>query len=98
PKLPPALAQGAGNVTIKTGAATEPVKDKEAIKAAFPHTYGLPVLEFAAGAAADAGDAQPLKVGVVLSGGQAPGGHNVIARIFDSIRAIHADSQVYGFT
>ncbi len=98
PKLPPALAQGADNVTIKIGAATEPVKDKEAIKAAFPNTYGLPVIEFAAGAAADAAPAQPLKVGVVLSGGQAPGGHNVIAGIFDSIRAIHADSQVYGFT
>lgn len=97
PKLPPALAQGAGNVTIKTGAATEPVKDKEAIKVAFPHTYGLPVIEFAAGAAADAAAPKPLKVGVVLSGGQAPGGHNVIAGIFDSIRAIHADSQVYGF-
>ncbi|HLU69364.1 MAG TPA: diphosphate--fructose-6-phosphate 1-phosphotransferase, partial [Fibrobacteria bacterium] len=97
PKLPPALAQGADNVTIKTGAATEPVKDKEAIKAAFPNTYGLPVIEFVAGAAADAAAAKPLKVGVVLSGGQAPGGHNVIAGLFDSIRAIHKDSQVYGF-
>lgn len=97
PKLPPALAQGADRVTLTTGAATEPVKDKEAIKAAFPHTYGLPVIEFVAGADASAAPAAPLKVGVVLSGGQAPGGHNVIAGIFDAIRKIHRESRVYGF-
>lgn len=97
PKLPPALAQGANRVTLKTGAATEPVKDKEAIQAAFPHTYGLPLIDFAAGGAST-GSATPLKVGVVLSGGQAPGGHNVIAGIFDSLRAIHPDSQVFGFS
>lgn len=98
PKLPPALLQGADKVTIKIGAATEPVKDKEAIKAAFPHTYGMPVIEFAAGSDAASAPARALKVGVVLSGGQAPGGHNVIAGIFDSIRAIHKDSQVFGFS
>jgi pyrophosphate--fructose-6-phosphate 1-phosphotransferase len=97
PKLPPALAQGANRVTLKTGAATEPVKDKKAIQAAFPNTYGLPLIDFAAGGASP-NPATPLKVGVVLSGGQAPGGHNVIAGIFDSIRAIHPDSQVFGFS
>jgi pyrophosphate--fructose-6-phosphate 1-phosphotransferase len=97
PKLPPALAQGADRVTVKTGAATEPVKDKEAIKLAFPNTYGLPVLEFSAGGA-PSGEAKALKVGVVLSGGQAPGGHNVIAGIFDAVRAMHKDSQVFGFS
>jgi pyrophosphate--fructose-6-phosphate 1-phosphotransferase len=97
PKLPPALAQGANRVTLKTGAATEPVKDKEAIQAAFPHTYGLPLIDFQAGGASTS-SATPLKVGVVLSGGQAPGGHNVIAGIFDSLRAIHKDSQVFGFS
>jgi pyrophosphate--fructose-6-phosphate 1-phosphotransferase len=97
PKLPPALAQGADRVAVKTGAATEPVKDKEAIKLAFPHTCGLPLIDFEAGGAST-GSATPLKVGVVLSGGQAPGGHNVIAGIFDSVRAIHKDSQVFGFS
>lgn len=97
PKLPPALAQGVDRVTLKAGAATEPVKDKEAIKLAFPNTYGLPVIDFAAGADAAADAARALKVGVVLSGGQAPGGHNVIAGIFDAVRAIHPDSQVFGF-
>ncbi|HEX2613157.1 MAG TPA: diphosphate--fructose-6-phosphate 1-phosphotransferase [Fibrobacteria bacterium] len=97
PKLPPALAQGADRVTLKAGAATEPVKDKEAIQAAFPKTYGMPVIEFSAGTASS-GAAKALKVGVVLSGGQAPGGHNVIAGIFDAIRKIHKDSQVFGFS
>ncbi len=97
PKLPPALAQGADHVSVKAGAATEPVKDKEAIKLAFPNTYGMPLLDFAAGEASG-GEAKALKVGVVLSGGQAPGGHNVIAGIFDAVRAIHKDSQVIGFT
>lgn len=100
PKLPPALARGAGRVAVNTGAATEPVKDKEAIKLAFPNTCGMPLLDFEAGnaGAASGGEAKALKVGVVLSGGQAPGGHNVIAGIFDSIRAIHKDSMLYGFT
>jgi diphosphate-dependent phosphofructokinase len=100
PKLPPALAQGADRVTVKAGAATEPVKDKEAIKLAFPHTCGMPLLSMEAAGSADTatGSATPLKVGVVLSGGQAPGGHNVIAGIFDAIRVLHKDSQVFGFT
>ena len=97
PKLPPALAQGADHVAVVTGAATQPVKDKEAIKLAFPHTCGLPLVSFEAGKASG-GEAKPLNVGVVLSGGQAPGGHNVIAGIFDAVRAIHKDSRVFGFT
>ena len=97
PKLPPALRQGADQVRIKTGSPTAPIKDAEAIKSAFPKTCGLPLLSFETGAVEGAA-AKPLKVGVVLSGGQAPGGHNVIAGIFDSIRAIHRESAVYGFT
>ena len=97
PKLPPALAQGADHVAVVTGAATQPVKDKEAIKLAFPHTCGLPLVSFEAGKASG-GEAKPLNVGVVLSGGQAPGGHNVIAGIFDAVRAIHKESRVFGFT
>jgi pyrophosphate--fructose-6-phosphate 1-phosphotransferase len=97
PKLPPALARGADHVAVKTGAATEPIKDKEAVRLAFPRTCGMPLLSFEAGPPSG-GEARALKVGVVLSGGQAPGGHNVIAGLFDSIRAIHGDSVLYGFT
>ena len=97
PKLPPALRQGADHVKVKIGAATAPIKDAEAIKSTFPKTCGLPLLSFETGTI-EGGAAKPLKVGVVLSGGQAPGGHNVIAGIFDSIRAIHKDSTVYGFS
>ena len=96
PKLPPALSLGADRVEIRTGAPAEPVKDKEAIREAFPKSYGLPLLSFKTGGAADA-NAAPLKVGVILSGGQAPGGHNVIAGIFDSIRSINGNSVLYGF-
>ena len=94
PKLPPSLRQGIAKVKVVEGKAAEPVKDKVAIKQAFPLTYGMPLVSFQSG---DAGESKPLKVGVVLSGGQAPGGHNVIAGIFDSIRAIHPKSEVYGF-
>ncbi len=97
PKLPPSLSQGIERVQIKTGAATDSVKDQEAIRAAFPKTYGLPLISLeAAGTSAEV--PKPLRVGVVLSGGQAPGGHNVIAGVFDSIRALHKDSVLYGFT
>lgn len=95
PKLPPSLRQGIAKVKAVEGKPAEPVKDKDAIKQAFPLTYGMPLVSFQTGDAA--GDGKPLKVGVVLSGGQAPGGHNVIAGIFDSIRAIHPKSEVYGF-
>ncbi|MEK7392489.1 MAG: 6-phosphofructokinase, partial [Fibrobacterota bacterium] len=94
PKLPPVLRKGPGAVELKFGAATESVADQAAVKALFPNTYGQPVAEFVAGASTLAG---PLTVGVVLSGGQAPGGHNVIAGIFDGLKAINAASRVIGF-
>ena len=92
PKLPKALE---GNVKAVLGEATKSVSDQEAIQQLFPNTYGLPklVFETSSGAAA----AQPLNAGVILSGGQAPGGHNVIAGIFDGIKKIHPDSRLYGF-
>ena len=102
PKLPPSLRQGIAKVKLVEGKAAEPVKDKDAIRKAFPLTYGMPLVSFQpgeGGAASGSGTegGKPLKVGVVLSGGQAPGGHNVIAGIFDGIRAIHPKSEVYGF-
>ncbi|WP_299318735.1 diphosphate--fructose-6-phosphate 1-phosphotransferase [uncultured Porphyromonas sp.] len=92
PKLPKALE---GNVKAVLGEATKSVSDQEAIQQLFPNTYGLPKLVFET--SSEAAAAQPLNAGVILSGGQAPGGHNVIAGIFDGIKKIHPDSRLYGF-
>lgn len=85
-----------GNVKIEEGAATESVRDQEEIQKLFPHTYGMPIVTFA-GSTGKPGTDTPHNVGVILSGGQAPGGHNVIAGIFDGIRRLHPDSKLYGF-
>ena len=93
PKLPKALK---GKVAIKEGAATQSVADQDAIKALFPNTYGMPIISFES---SDKGIevSKPISVGVILSGGQAPGGHNVISGIFDGVKNLHKDSKVYGF-
>ena len=91
PKLPKALL---GAVKAVEGAPTQSVGNQEEIKKLFPNTYGMPVIEF------EAGEAQQLpaiNVGVILSGGQAPGGHNVISGLFDGIKSINPDSKLYGF-
>lgn len=85
-----------GNVKIAEGAATESVADQKEIKELFPNTYGLPIVTFKQ-AEGEIGASDPVNVGVILSGGQAPGGHNVIAGIFDGIKRIHKDSKLYGF-
>ena len=92
PKLPKALE---GSVTVRLGEATQSVSDQKEIKELFPNTYGLPKLTFEATQAGEQG--QAVNVGVILSGGQAPGGHNVIAGLFDGIKRIHPDSRLYGF-
>ncbi|WP_277086314.1 diphosphate--fructose-6-phosphate 1-phosphotransferase [Porphyromonas catoniae] len=92
PKLPAALE---GAVEVRLGEATKSVSDQDAIQSLFPNTYGLPKLTFEA--SSEAVEAKPLNAGVILSGGQAPGGHNVIAGIFDGIKKIHPDSRLYGF-
>ncbi len=93
PKLPKALK---GTIAIKEGAATQSVADQDAIKSLFPNTYGMPILSFES---SDNGISvsKPIHVGVILSGGQAPGGHNVISGIFDGVKKLHKDSKVYGF-
>ena len=93
PKMPAGLK---GNVIMKEGAATVSVADREEISALFPLTYGMPIVTFSR-TSGDTGNDQPLNVGVILSGGQAPGGHNVIAGIFDGLKRLHADSKLYGF-
>jgi pyrophosphate--fructose-6-phosphate 1-phosphotransferase len=92
PKLPKALK---GAVKVNQGKATESVADQEAIRKLFPNTYGMPLIQFAE--AAEAVNFPAVNVGVILSGGQAPGGHNVISGIFDGIKALNKDSKLYGF-
>lgn len=91
PKLPKAL-QGA--VKVSEGAPTQSVDNQAEIKELFPNTYGMPVIEFVEG---EAQQLPPFNVGVILSGGQAPGGHNVISGLFDGIKSLNADSKLYGF-
>lgn len=92
PKLPIVLT---GPVKAVAGKPTQSVANQEEIKALFPSTYGLPELKFEKNATPAAG--RPVNVGVILSGGQAPGGHNVISGIFDGIKKIHRDSRLFGF-
>ncbi|WP_321345756.1 diphosphate--fructose-6-phosphate 1-phosphotransferase [uncultured Draconibacterium sp.] len=92
PKLPKSLK---GDVKLVEGAKTESVADQKDIAELFPNTYGMPLISFEAADAA--AERQPVNVGVILSGGQAPGGHNVISGIFDGIKNIHPDSKLYGF-
>ena len=91
PKLPKALQ---GPVSAKEGNPTQSVGNQEEIKKLFPNTYGMPVIEFEAG---EAKEVAPFNVGVILSGGQAPGGHNVISGLFDGIKTLNKDSKLYGF-
>ena len=91
PKLPKAL-QGA--VKIKEGKATQSVGDQEEIKKLFPNTYGMPIVEFEPATEAIN---KKLNVGIILSGGQAPGGHNVITGLFDQIKKLNPENRLYGF-
>ena len=91
PKLPTALK---GNVVLSEGANTESVADQVEIKKLFPNTYGMPLITFEAG---DKKEYPAVGVGVILSGGQAPGGHNVISGIFDGLMALNPNNKLYGF-
>ena len=95
PKLPKGLQ---GVVTLKEGKPTQSVGDQDEIKKLFPNTYGLPLVEFVPSEdkASDAGN-KTMNVGVILSGGQAPGGHNVISGIFDGIKKLNPANKLYGF-
>ncbi|MCR5512983.1 MAG: diphosphate--fructose-6-phosphate 1-phosphotransferase [Prevotella sp.] len=91
PKLPKAL-QGA--VKIKEGKPTQSVGDQEEIKKLFPNTYGMPIVEFEPATEANH---TKMNVGIILSGGQAPGGHNVITGLFDQIKKLNPENRLYGF-
>ena len=93
PKMPVALS---GNVRLAEGKATQSVADQEEIKKLFPNTYGLPVITMEP--SSEAPKAQPaINVGVILSGGQAPGGHNVISGLFDGLKRLNPENKLYGF-
>ena len=97
PKLPTALW---GNVKAVEGAATESVADQEQIKKLFPNTYGLPELRFEKDtdvAKVKSANKEVINVGVILSGGQAPGGHNVISGLFDGLKSLNKANRLYGF-
>ncbi len=91
PKLPKALK---GAVKAKEGKATESVGNQKEIKELFPNTYGMPVVEFVP---AESENKEAVNVGVILSGGQAPGGHNVISGLFDGVKSLNKESKLYGF-
>ena len=95
PKLPSSIKSG--NVKIKEGAATQSVADQEEIKKLFPNTYGMPIVTFENGCDCGKATMPAFNVGVILSGGQAPGGHNVISGIFDGLKSINSDCKLYGF-
>ncbi len=95
PKLPQCLADGINNLEMEEGKATESVRDQEAIKELFAKTYGKPIVTFKS---TGNKKASPVKnVGVILSGGQAPGGHNVIAGLFDALKQANPENKLYGF-
>jgi len=93
PKLPRIFAQNGAVLRPVEGERLEPDQDRETLRQLFPKTYGMPVITFEPGQI----DRRPLTVGVILSGGPAPGGHNVIAGLFDGLKSIHPDSRLYGF-
>ncbi len=94
PKLPTALW---GAIKVVAGEPTTSVGDQEEIKKLFPNTYGLPILTFEKDSNAKKSINEPFNVGVILSGGQAPGGHNVISGLFDGIKNINKKNKLYGF-
>jgi pyrophosphate--fructose-6-phosphate 1-phosphotransferase len=95
PKLPSILRGSIDKVTTVKGSAAEPAEDRDRLRAIFPRTYGLPTVTLAAGD--NPAIRKAMRIGVILSGGPAPGGHNVIAGIFDGLKSANPDSTLYGF-
>ncbi|MBE6107650.1 MAG: diphosphate--fructose-6-phosphate 1-phosphotransferase [Erysipelotrichaceae bacterium] len=95
PKLPGMLRNGIANICVKEGEETQSVADQEKIKALFPNTYGKKEITFQKGE--NTSEAKKQVVGVILSGGQAPGGHNVICGLYDALKATNKENVLYGF-
>ncbi len=92
PKLPLGLR---GNVSIKEGEPTQSVGDQEEIQKLFPNTYGMPLVQFVP--SDEKKEYAPMNIGIILSGGQAPGGHNVICGLYDELKKQNASNKLYGF-
>lgn len=95
PKLPASLAGGINSLTMSEGSKTQAVKDCEQIEELFKNTYGKPVVTFKSSSSKEA--CEKRNIGVILSGGQAPGGHNVIAGLYDALKQSNPESKLYGF-
>ncbi len=95
PKLPASLLNGINSLNLIEGSATESVRDQEQIKELFKNTYGKPVVTFEAASTKSTSEIR--NVGVILSGGQAPGGHNVIAGLYDALKLANPQNKLYGF-
>ena len=95
PKLPQSLENGVNSLEMIKGKATQSVGDQHEIKKLFPNTYGKPTVEFKTSSSSKKSEAR--NVGVILSGGQAPGGHNVIAGLYDALKHSNPESKLYGF-
>ena len=91
PTLPKGLRTAVG---LKEEEVTASVADQEEIRRQFPNTYGMPIVEFVEG---EEGGHEPMNTGVILSGGQAPGGHNVITGLFDTIKRLNPHNRLFGF-
>ena len=95
PKLPGMLRNGISEISVCNGKATESVADQEKIQALFPNTYGKNEITFQKGQ--NTSEAKKQVVGVILSGGQAPGGHNVVCGLYDALKATNQDNVLIGF-
>ena len=95
PKLPLILREDISKIRPVLGQKTQSVSDQEKLQKLFPNTYGLPKVSFEKGEKQNAG--KKMNVGVILSGGQAPGGHNVICGLYDALKKANPQSQLYGF-
>ena len=95
PKLPGMLRNGIADICVCEGAETQSVADQDKIKALFPNTYGKKEITFQKGQ--NTSEAKKQIVGVILSGGQAPGGHNVICGLYDALKATNAENELFGF-
>ncbi len=95
PKLPESLSSGINSLEVSEGSATESVRDQEQIKELFANTYGKPTVTFKKSSSSKQSPVR--NVGVILSGGQAPGGHNVIAGLYDALKSANSENKLYGF-
>lgn len=94
PKLPESLKQGINSLELVQGENTKAIRDEEQIQELFKNTYGKPLVTFKTGSQKTS---EVKNVGVILSGGQAPGGHNVIAGLYDALKSANSDNKLYGF-